>query len=205
MKNKFSSGFEKINRSVVVFALIFAMLCPTAYAQSMYIAEDNFRNISSLAVSPAGSWDLDRSGGDVVYSATDGLILKDTSRAAPMVLSRDVNEYTGGIVTFEGVFHLVYKVEGFTFQIGDESENVAKIVTGPTDLRLYTGDEDDYISLCGYNAGVFPSGKFGVKLTFDVTAGTVSVWVDGTQYAAAVPIGSGKKLNRIIISTPKRY
>lgn len=192
--------------SVLVLACLVGMqtLCATAFARTEYLADDNFRTITTDAVSPVGAWDVDRSGGDIVYSLNEGIVLKDTERNASIVMSRDICAVSGGEVTFEAVFQLQNRAEGFCFQVGNGEEFVAKIVTDPEKLRLYTAGLSGYQELCAYSGGAYPSGLFGVKLRFDLTAGTLSVWVNGEKYADAVSVGTGKTLNKIIISTPKK-
>lgn len=204
MKQKRKIFRKRISTLFLACLVGMQTLCTTAFAQTAYYADDNFRSISADAVSPVGAWDVDRSGGDIVYSSNEGIVLKDTERNASITMSRDICAVSDGEVTFEAVFQLQNRAEGFCFQVGNGEEFVAKIVTDPEKLRLYTAGLSDYQELCKYQRGAYPSGLFGVKLHFDLTAGTLSVWVNGTKYADAVSVGTGKTLNKIIISTPKK-
>lgn len=126
MKQKRKIFRKRISTLFLACLVGMQTLCTTAFAQTAYYADDNFRSISADAVSPVSAWDLDRSGGDIVASSTQGIVLNDTSRNASVKLSREIDEISSGEVSFEAVLNPIQRAEGICFGLGDGEENVAK-------------------------------------------------------------------------------
>ena len=68
-------------------------------AAADYHVDDTFRYIAGAQISPVSGWNFNKSGGDVLYTTNNGVVLSDTSYKAAVSMERTLSHKEGSNIT----------------------------------------------------------------------------------------------------------
>ena len=166
-------------------------------AAADYHIDDTFRYIAGAEISPVSGWNFNKSGGDVLYTTNNGVVLSDTSYKAAVSMERTLSHKEGSNITIEAVLKPDRRADGIELVLLSGSDVAVRIYTTPKMLMLSNGSSN--AELCTYTQG----NEIGVKIAVDTAAKTVTPVINGKTYASQ-SFGYNK-LDKLKISTPEKF
>ncbi|MBQ8752019.1 MAG: hypothetical protein IJZ13_02830, partial [Clostridia bacterium] len=189
-----SGNIQKLNKLKVTYD---DSLANSGSIKTGYLLEEEFMGWGLTEGLVVNGWDVDDAGGGVCSSVYSHFNLVDNSSGKSVTMKREFTQLTSGTFAVEISTGVSGKEMGDTwFSFNNDGKTVFSFGFATDGNMAVKTDAGAETVLCKYRDDV----NYGVKITGDMAAGKLSVWIDGICYAADVAF-SGRRLDNLQVKT----
>ena len=178
---------NKLLKSIVLCIAGILLMAVSGYAmpdlQTMYgphfITDDGFTQIMSYENSPIiTGWDVDVSGGTITSSQEEEWFrIRDTSKIAPVSMSKKLRKTENCIVMLETSVKLANSAKNSYFRLSGEDGTKDVFRLSLSGGKFYVSTDSGKSEVQSFKLNTF----YGIKLRIDLSAQKYDFWLDG-QY-----------------------
>jgi len=143
------------------------------------------------------SWDIDRRGGTVTNQRQNFVSMLDTSEEHSIIIERDIDKQTSGVVTAETGFNFSDSTDGFSYLFSGDGKRVIEFVTEKGYL-CYTSESGNVPFF-----RIVEEEVMNLKAIIDLDNRTADLSVNGEFLTTAKLDGDYTSFDHISFTTPK--
>ncbi|MGX5681923.1 glycoside hydrolase family 99-like domain-containing protein [Schumannella luteola] len=162
-----------------------------------YLIEEDFYFVEKSRYVQPDAWDIDQAGAIVAQQYGRWFRVADTSSLLPVLLMRPFQpQDTGTVILDFRIDPVTATLDGFSFSLRDGTTPVAQLRVVGNQLGLRTSGSD--VALATLAADV----EVGIRLKVNLSAGTATVFINGTRMAHQVPLlASGATIDNLLVAS----